>query len=792
MLKTLPLTLKMLVLTALVGVTVWTGLDYLQTRELRKIFQDQLAERLSHQAQEDRIRFDRYVKSHHKTVKLLVEQRHLIDYLAASGWFDRGSEPIVYHRRPPRWLPKPSILRELIHPRYALLIDGRGNTREVYYNQPHLPAALLRPDPILLRLSRNQAYLTAFNGIPYIVACENVRDDTDAARATLMLATPIDDQSLATSQSTAGSSNIVALLSGTKDSHILVSNNLQRLPPGTALEAVKDDYLVTGQAFFDYGDSELAIRFASFISTAEVEKLTGAVLTKERQQRAITALAFIGSLGLIMFWITQRIQRLTHRVTDFSTQMNLHNPETGHGDQLSVLEERFQSLTEQIVSETAALEHQALHDPLTNLPNRTLLHDRLQQAILGGQRDTAPQALLVMDLDHFKEINDTLGHHIGDLLLEQVSARLSELLRKSDTVARLGGDEFAVLLPDADVEHAKQIAEKIIKALNEPFVTEGHHLGVGISIGIVQYPLHGEDANTLIQRADVAMYVAKRTNSGFAVYDPKKDRHSLERLALMSELRSAIDLGALELHFQPKVCTNSRRTVSIEALVRWRHPDRGFIAPIEFIPLAEQTGLIRPLDLWVVNEAMRQLAEWQEQGQTLSIAVNLSVRSLHDLKLPNQLAAMIDAWDVPPSSLIMEVTESAIMADPLQVRQNLVRLDAMGLQISIDDFGTGYSSLAYLKQLPVDEIKIDRSFITHMTTDENDAIIVRATIELAHNLGLRVVAEGVETKETLDLLTTLRCDTIQGYFICRPLPATDVARWLEQSRMLPCGDDAAA
>ncbi|MBI3609570.1 MAG: EAL domain-containing protein [Nitrospirae bacterium] len=432
-------------------------------------------------------------------------------------------------------------------------------------------------------------------------------------------------------------------------------------------------------------------------------------------------------------------------------------------------------------AQAAALEYQALHDVLTDLPNRTLVQDRLKQAIHAADRENRPLALLIMDLDRFKDVNDALGHHHGDLLLKQVGPRVLSVLRESDTVARLGGDEFAVLLPATDINGAAVAARKILEALDRPFVVEGFFLEIGASIGIALFPEHGEDADILMRRADVAMYQAKQSGSGFAVYISEHDRHSPRRLALMGELRHAVERRELVLYYQPKINLKTGRTTGVEALVRWQHPQHGLILPDQFIALAEHTGVIKPLTLWVLSDAARQCRDWQQAGMEFTVAVNLSARNLQDLQLPDQIAEMLQTSGIRPDFLELEITESAIMADPARVLEIISRLKAMGIRFSIDDFGAGYSSLSYLRKLPVAAVKVDKSFVIGMTANEDDAIIVRSTIDLAHNLGLKVVAEGVESQEILDRLVAMGCDAAQGYYISHPVPAEGFTRWLGES-----------
>ena len=424
-----------------------------------------------------------------------------------------------------------------------------------------------------------------------------------------------------------------------------------------------------------------------------------------------------------------------------------------------------------------ALEHQALHDGLTGLPNRLLLQDRVNQAIGMAVRDGRPFALCVIDLDRFKDVNDSLGHLAGDQLLQEVAYRLRQALRATDTVARLGGDEFAIVLPEADAEAATLAAQKLVEALAASLVLEGHEVAVGASIGIALFPENGDDADTLLRRADVAMYVAKQARGGYALYAPDQDQSSSQRLSLVGALRRAIADDELTLHYQPKVDCRTGAVAGVEALVRWQHPQYGLMAPDQFIPLAEQTGLIRPLTRWVMNAAVSQTRKWHDQGLLLSVAVNLSAHDLQDAELAVWVRQLLARWNVGAEWLKLELTESALMADPTQALQVLTELCDLGVRIAIDDFGTGYSSLGYLKRLPAHEIKIDRSFVADMAAQERDHAIVRSTIDLGHNLGLSAVAEGVEDKRTLELLIRLGCDLAQGFYLSRPLPPESVAEW---------------
>jgi diguanylate cyclase (GGDEF)-like protein len=423
-------------------------------------------------------------------------------------------------------------------------------------------------------------------------------------------------------------------------------------------------------------------------------------------------------------------------------------------------------------------DHQAFHDALTDMPNRSLFRDRAEQAIRLARRDGHSVAVLLLDLDRFKEINDTLGHHHGDLLLQQIGPRLSGALRESDTIARLGGDEFALLLSVNSPAAAAHVASKVLASLSAPFPLQGMSLQVGASIGIACFPEHGIDVDALLQHADVAMYQAKEEHSGYELYTPEHDHHTPARLVLVGELRRALQTDELVVHYQPKVDLATGEVAGVEALVRWEHPTRGLLAPAEFIALAEHTGLIRPLTLRVLDQALADCSAWRDAGHDLTLAVNLPVRSLLDRSLCEQVDERLREVGLPPDRLEFEITESTIMADPPRAMAVLEQLRELGVGLAIDDFGTGYSSLAYLQRLPVTALKIDRSFVAQMAADPGAGTIVRSTVDLGRNLGLEVVAEGVEDPVTLMSLTAMGCALAQGYHITPPLPAPALLDWL--------------
>jgi diguanylate cyclase (GGDEF)-like protein/PAS domain S-box-containing protein len=428
----------------------------------------------------------------------------------------------------------------------------------------------------------------------------------------------------------------------------------------------------------------------------------------------------------------------------------------------------------QLEQRMGEIEHQALHDALTGLPNRTLFHDRVEQSLRAARRAGGGVCVMLIDLDRFKEVNDTLGHLSGDALLREVAQRLQAPVRESDTVARLGGDEFGVLATGiATANDALVLAEKLSEALAAPIAVGGLALEVESSIGIALAPDHGSDVETLIRHADVSMYQSKRTHSP-AVYCPETDHHSRMRLTLVADLRRALEHKELVVYYQPQASAVTGAVRTMEALVRWEHPVHGLLSPDQFVPLAEQTGLIRPLTLYVLKAALGQCAAWRNAGFDVAVAVNITGRDLLDLRFPQQVADAIAQAGVAPEALELEITESTIMTDAARARSVLVQLSELGVRLAIDDFGSGHSSLGYLKRLPIDVLKIDRSFVMNMADGSDDAVIVRSTIELGHNLGLEVVAEGVETEPTRMRLAALGCDTIQGYLIGRPALPEDV------------------
>ena len=435
----------------------------------------------------------------------------------------------------------------------------------------------------------------------------------------------------------------------------------------------------------------------------------------------------------------------------------------------------------QVMRQSRELEQKALFDDLTGLPNRALFFDRLGQAALMYENEQKPFSIVIIDLDRFKEVNDLEGHHVGDLLLKHVARKISAAMRRTDTVARLGGDEFVLLLPAASAASAEAIVKKMLPFLCQRASLDGVMVDVAASMGIASCPEHDGDVQQLLLKADMAMYAAKRANVGYRVYTAEIEAVASKNVELQNELRYAIENDQLLLHYQPKINHHTACIMGVEALVRWNHPQRGWLPPDEFIPMAEASGLIQPLTLWVIQAALQQTVKWHEAGHTFTVAVNLSTRNLLDGDLPGRVAKLLATYHVKPECLVFEITESAVMAEPARALETLLKLNKMGIQLSLDDFGTGYSSLAYLKKLPVSEIKIDKSFIKDMELDASDTVIVRSTIALGHNLGMKVVAEGVENLEIWELLTALGCDASQGYYMSRPLSVEALDEWLKTS-----------
>jgi len=574
------------------------------------------------------------------------------------------------------------------------------------------------------------------------------------------------------------------------------------LRPELAAALAEPGELGAGSGEVSLGGEEYETRLTALEQRAD--KQVVAVL----QRPLAVGLAPFKRISVVFFWLTlgglavlvfgslviaRGITRPVHRLADAARRVQqgdyTRHVDVGHRDEIGELAESFNHMLDGIVSREKEILRLAYEDALSGLPNRAMFYEQLNQAVRIARRGGENVSVMLLDMDRFKAINDTLGHTVGDQALREVGGRVRAALRDSDVVARLGGDEFGVLLATGDKEHAPRVvADKIQRALEQPLVVGGQTMDVAASIGIARFPEHGEDADALLRAADVAMYEAKRTKARYAIYSSSHDERRKEFLTLLGELRHAVEAGELELHFQPKVTLAEERATSVEALVRWRHPKKGMVPPGDFIPFAEQTGYIGEITRWVLGRAIEQCGRWQLNGSRVRMCVNVSARDLRQgEELVQFVSARLADAQLPAGMLCLEITESALMEDPAIAQSTLRRLRELGVATSIDDYGTGYSSLAYIKQLAVNELKIDRGFVAGMEADQRNAAIVRSTIELGHNLGLTVVAEGVETEHELAQLRRFGCDAAQGYLFARPMSAPAFERWLAGVR-----DDAGA
>ncbi|MFZ6862115.1 EAL domain-containing protein [Undibacterium sp. Ji67W] len=515
-----------------------------------------------------------------------------------------------------------------------------------------------------------------------------------------------------------------------------------------------------------------------------------AVAPYKKLQRNLLFLTIFGGIIASIFSaitarrITTPVRQLAETARRLGTGDYKTTIDIKQNDEIGDLANSFSHMRDAIALREKEISRLAYWDNLTTLPNRALFTDMVDEAISVAKSRGNSCFVLMMDLDRFKHVNDVMGHRFGDLLLQKVALRLSaELGAGNSRPARLGGDEFAILLPATNVDQAQQLANKILLALEQPISIEDQTVDISAGIGIAGYPDHANDTTTLLSHAEVAMYAAKLAKNGAVLYSQIIDKSSQQSLSLLTEMRTALEQNHFQLYVQPKVSVISNEVVAVEALVRWFHPDKGMIFPDQFIPFAEQTGFIRQLTRWVMNAAAACCQQWLHAGINIKISVNISTRDLLDQELPEKFAEILQRHQVQPQCFCLEITESAIMDDPVRAHITLDKLHAMGMELSIDDFGTGYSSLAYLKRLPVDELKIDKSFVLKMEQDIDDTKIVKSTIDLGHNMGLRVVAEGIENAEVLTLLKDLGCDQAQGYFISKPMPATKMPEWLKQWRI---------
>jgi len=540
---------------------------------------------------------------------------------------------------------------------------------------------------------------------------------------------------------------------------------------GDAQDGVLVDNLLRLRQTYGAGTSETlaAVDRGDLVKAAAIHHSVDPVFNDVETQLAATSAHELAE--------TNRAFSSLHQLQDFLVAVTA--PTFGAGVVILLLLALIVLAYQRTADKRAAdAQHLAMHDSLTGLPNRALFRDRGELALAAAARNRVAGAVMLLDLDRFKEVNDTLGHDQGDALLRDVAARLKAALRSSDTVARLGGDEFTILLPDvADRESAMAVAAKVANTLQQPFLVGGVTLDLEVSIGVAMFPEQGEDIDTLVSRADIAMFVSKRDHSSCTAYAPELDGNAPRALSLLGELRRALDNGDLLLNYQPKAEIATGEVYGVEALVRWQHPSLGLIPPADFVPLAERTGLIHRLTEFVLSEALRQCRQWLDSGLELPVAVNISARNLLDGEFPALVVTLLRKWRIPARMLQLEITENSMMGDPERARACLLTLRELQVRLSIDDFGTGYSSLAYLKDLPVSELKIDRSFVLNLRAHPANRMIVNSVISLGQNLGLRVVAEGVEDRDAWRELSKLGCDFAQGYYLARPMAGQDIPAW---------------
>jgi diguanylate cyclase (GGDEF)-like protein len=529
----------------------------------------------------------------------------------------------------------------------------------------------------------------------------------------------------------------------------------------------------------DLENLEQAMLNWSSKNTAAVES---AALKTNLELWGMTAAAVL-FVSLIYFMISRSVLRPINKIATTITEEGKHiehiSIPSKSSHEIYTLMTAFNTMRRQIHHRQMALEYQALHDSLTSLPNRALLQDRLEQSIQQAKRRNNNIAFMLLDLDRFKNINDTLGHAIGDQVLQEISQRLINCLRTSDTVARLGGDEFAIISPDIDSTQIRPFIEKVIREIEQPITINKQNMHVGVSIGISLFPENGDNADSLMRQADIAMYDAKHNKKDYSFFTSQMEELNANSLSLLGELKEEIRQPTenLFLHYQPQIDIHSNKIFSVETLLRWKHPKNGMLPPDEIIRLCEQSGLITELTHWVLEKAIKTCSNWAKDDLELNISVNLSAWNLQDNELPAYIMQLLRQHDLPANKLTLEITESAVMNDPTRARETLTALSKMGIRLDIDDYGTGFSSLAYLKMLPVSGLKIDKSFVIDMQEDENDNIIVQSTIDLAHNLHLIVIAEGVESEAALTSLKEYNCNYAQGYHIAKPMSDTDLREW---------------
>jgi diguanylate cyclase (GGDEF)-like protein len=757
------------------GTTVWFVSDYFYQQTLNDLTSRELQLNVEQQALTKQKVLTGSVSAFRDKARLYAHSQSLIDQLQDSH--DSKSPGILSLDKAP-WLQGDSILENQIPVEYALLVNAENRVLTIYsLDAKAVPAELINAGAGKFKAGNDGKTIDRIGSEEYLFVSSDITD-TNKVLGKLVLVTKFTNSLLYQLIGNHTSSFIHAIVD-INNGQVIRGNPLVPNPVLPGITTSHPDLKLVHQAPVLSTPDGQNLAFMVWFNEAEVSGLAQAIKVIDRKQRIATLLIFSLLLMGIIWRTNSRLQRVHKHISKYSNKFGIQENNDTENDVIDCINKNITSFTNEMIAEASAFEYQAMHDALTSLPNRSFMLERLNMEISKCEQSKSCMALLIIDLDRFKEINDTLGHQMGDRVLQEVGRRLTALLRQTDMVSRLGGDEFAIILPGASRSQVIGVCRKLFRVMERPIKIDSMPLRIGMSIGAAICPEHGHSASQLMQRADIAMYNAKRHQSGFAIYNKDKDNNNTSRLGLSSALHEAIERDELLLEYQPLVDMKSGNVACVEALVRWQHPSMGLVQPDDFISLAEQNGVIRPLTLWVIDHALAQIVQWRSTGIDLRLSINLSVCSLQDRGLPSQVEKLINKHKVKPDTIMLEITESAIMSDLSSARRVMRRLSNMGFQLSIDDFGTGYSSLSYLKQLPVDEVKIDKSFVLDMNESESDAVIVQSTINLAHDLGMKVVAEGVENRQIWEKIQSLGCDTAQGYFISKPAAASDLVRWME-------------
>ena len=754
-----------ILLLLLAGTCVWFASDYFYQKNLNDLTSRELQQNVRQQALVKQKVLAGSLSAFRDKASLYAHSHALIDQLQA---WKPASSPITLPFNKAPWYQGNSAVENLIPVEYALVLNAENRVLNIYsLDSKPLPEGFIYAGSSQLQLDFDGNAINRIGSDEYLLARSDITDSKKALGQLILVtrfnATLLDQ--LIGEQTSGVMHAVVDIQNGQ-----VISGN--SLPPDPDLKLVYQTPVLSM-----LNSHNLA--FMVWIDESKLSGLAQSIKVFNRKQQLVTLLIFSLLLMGIIWRLNSRLEQVRKHIVSYSHKFGIREYSDTENDVIDSISDNITSFTNEMVAEASAFEYQAMHDALTSLPNRAFMLERLNMEISKCEQSKGCMALLIIDLDRFKEINDTLGHQMGDRVLQEVGRRLTGLLRETDMVSRLGGDEFAIILPGASRSQVIGVCRKLFRVMERPIKVDTIPLRIGMSIGAALCPEHGNSASHLMQRADIAMYNAKRHQSGFAIYNKDKDHNNTSRLGLSSALHEAIEKDQLLLEYQPLVDMKSGNVACVEALVRWQHPSMGLVQPDDFISLAEQNGVIRPLTLWVIDHALAQIVQWKTKGIDLRLSINLSVCCLQDRGLPSQVEKLIKKHQVRPDTIMLEITESAIMSDLSSARRVMRRLSNMGFQLSIDDFGTGYSSLSYLKQLPVDEVKIDKSFVLDMNENESDAVIVQSTINLAHDLGMKVVAEGVENHEIWEKIQSLGCDTAQGYFISKPAAASDLVRWME-------------